>query len=176
MALGKFYCNIPLEDKRTAKSDVPFGISQDYEWVVVFAKSNLFMAGVEGKERKYFTTNDYPDRPWRIHDMSQQRTASERPNSFFDMIDPKTKKVYKANPVAVWRVTKDTFQEYYEKGRIVFPGEYEFLNITKPVLRYFKDDDAKKDGDRFGFVAVSTKLPDTIGLTQDGTRDFAESL
>jgi adenine-specific DNA-methyltransferase len=159
--------------KRTAKSDVPFGISQDYEWIIVFAKSNLFIASVEGKERKYFLSTDYPDRPWRIHDMSQQRTAGERANSFFDMIDPKTGKIYKANPVAVWRVTKDTFQEYYDKGRIIFPGEYDFLNISKPVLRYFKDDDAKKDGDRFGFVAVSTKLPETIGLTQDGTRDFA---
>ena len=160
--------------KRTAKSDVPFGISQDYEWIVVFAKSNLFIASVEGKERKYFSSKDYPNRPWRIHDMGQQRTAGERPNSFFDMIDPKTGNVYKADPVAVWRITKDTFQEYYDKGRIVFPGEYDFLNISKPVLRYFKDDDAKKDGARFGFVAVSTKLPDTIGLTQDGTRDFAK--
>ena len=28
--------------KRTAKSDVPFGVSQDYEWVICFAKSSLF--------------------------------------------------------------------------------------------------------------------------------------
>ena len=35
--------------KRTAKSDVPFGISQDYEWVLCFAKQN-YIANLEGKE------------------------------------------------------------------------------------------------------------------------------
>ena len=39
--------------KRTAKSDVPFGISQDYEWIVCYAKSSLFKGSIAGKERKY---------------------------------------------------------------------------------------------------------------------------
>lgn len=30
--------------KRTAKTDVPFGISQDYEWILVYAKSEMFNA------------------------------------------------------------------------------------------------------------------------------------
>lgn len=34
--------------KRTAKSDVPFGVSQDFEWVLCFAKSNKFVARVTG--------------------------------------------------------------------------------------------------------------------------------
>lgn len=85
--------------KRTAKSDVPFGISQDYEYIVAFAKSDNFLAHTEGKERKYFTTNDYPDRPWRIHDLTTQRNAEERPNSFFTMINPKNGKEYPANPI-----------------------------------------------------------------------------
>jgi adenine-specific DNA-methyltransferase len=29
--------------KRTAKSDVPFGISQDYEWIICYAKSDKFI-------------------------------------------------------------------------------------------------------------------------------------
>ena len=36
--------------KRTAKSDVPFGISQDYEWIVCYAKSSLFKGSIAGKE------------------------------------------------------------------------------------------------------------------------------
>lgn len=38
--------------KRTAKSDVPFGISQDYEYILVFAKSEFFKASIEGGNRK----------------------------------------------------------------------------------------------------------------------------
>ena len=56
--------------KRTAKSDVPFGVSQDFEWVLAFAKSQGFKASIKGKERKYYETPDFPGRPWRIHDQT----------------------------------------------------------------------------------------------------------
>jgi adenine-specific DNA-methyltransferase len=158
--------------KRTAKSDVPFGVSQDFEWILVFSKTDKYKAGIESKSRKYYESSDFPNRPWRIHDMSKQTTASERPNSFFDIIDPKTGKVYPANPNAVWRITKETFQDYYADGRIVFPDDYDFLRISKPVLRYFKDDDALKGGDMFGYTSVSTLFPKEIGMTEDGSKDF----
>lgn len=160
--------------KRTAKSDVPFGVSQDYEWILCFAKSSNTKLRTSGKERKYLTSDDYPNRPWRIHDLTKQTTASERPNSFFTMKNPKNGEEFPANPNATWRITKDTFQEYYDKGKIVFPGDYSFLKISKPVMRYFKDDDMRKAGDDFGSVALSTKLPDEIGMSLNGTKEITE--
>ena len=116
--------------KRTAKSDVPFGISQDYEWVLCYAKSDKFVACIEGGTRKYFETDDLPGRPWRIHDLTKQTSASERPNSFFTMVNPKNGDEYPANPNRTWAITKETFDKYYADGRIVFPGDYDFLNIS----------------------------------------------
>ena len=162
--------------KRTAKSDVPFGVSQDYEWIICYSKTNTFIASVEGKERKYFVSDDYPNKPWRIHDLTTQRTASERPNSYFTIINPKNGDEYPCNPNATWRITKETFDDYYKAGRLVFPGDYPFLNISKPVLRYWKEDDMKKAGDSFGRVAVSTKFPDNIGMSQDGTKEITDLL
>ena len=167
---ANFVATIPWR-KRTAKSDVPFGISQDYEWVVIYAKSSNFLASIEGKERKYYTTPDFPNRPWRVHDLTKQTTASERPNSFFTIVNPKTGDQYPANPNRTWAITEETFEQYYDENRIVFPGDYSFLNISKPALRYWKEDDMKKAGDSFGRVAVSTKLPDEIGMSQDGTKE-----
>ena len=158
--------------KRTAKSDVPFGISQDYEWILCYAKTDKYAAAQEGGNRKYFETDDLPGRPWRIHDLTTQRNASERPNSFFTIINPKTGKEYPANPNRVWAVTKETIEQYFAEKRIVFPGDYDFLNISKPALRYFKEDDMKKAGEQFGYISVSTKLPDEIGMTQDGTKEI----
>jgi adenine-specific DNA-methyltransferase len=158
--------------KRTAKSDVPFGVSQDYEWVICYSKSYSFVSGIKSTGRKYFATPDFPHRTWRIHDLATQRNASERPNSYFDMINPKNNKIYPANPNSVWRITKDTFQSFYDNNRIIFPGDYEFLKNSNPVLRYFKDDDEKKDGKMFGLSSVSTNLPNGIGMTQDGTKDI----
>lgn len=158
--------------KRTAKSDVPFGISQDYEWVICYAKTANFAARITGTERKYFETPDYPGRPWRIHDLTTQRTASERPNSNFVMVNPKTGDKYPANPLRTWAVTRETFMQYYSEGKIVFPGDYDFLRINKPAFRYWKEDDIKKAGDMFGLMPVSTNLPDNIGMSLDGTKEI----
>ena len=160
--------------KRTAKSDVPFGVSQDYEWILCYAKSESFRACLEGGTRKYFETPDFPGRPWRIHDLTTQRSALERPNSNFTMVNPKTGKEYPANPNRTWAVTKETFVQYYSEGRIVFPDDYDFLSISKPAFRYWKDDDMAKAGESFGYIPVSTKLPDNIGMTQDGTKEITE--
>ena len=168
-----FVAQIPWR-KRTAKSDVPFGVSQDYEWIICYAKSSKFVAHTQGTERQYFETPDFPNRPWRIHDLTTQRTAAERPNSNFTMINPKTGEGYPANPLRTWAVTLDTFDDYYERGKIVFPGDYDFLNIKKPAFRYWKEDDMAKAGDAYGLMPMSTKLPDNIGMSLDGTREITE--
>ena len=168
-----FVAQIPWR-KRTAKSDVPFGVSQDYEWIICFTKSEKFIASIENNGRKYYESPDFPNKPWRIHDMTTQRTANERPNCFFTIVNPRTKEEYPANPNRVWANNEETFLEYYSANRIVFPGDYDFLNITKPVIRYWKEDDEKKAGDNFGKVAVSTKLPDDIGMSQDGTKEMTD--
>ena len=170
-----FVAQIPWR-KRTAKSDVPFGVSQDYEYILCFAKSSNFAASIDGKERKYYETPDFVGRPWRVHDLTKQTTASERPNSYFTIVNSKTGAQYPANPNRTWAITEDTFKIYYAENRIVFPGDYSFLNIQKPVLRYWKEDDMKKAGDKFGKVAVSTKLPDNIGMSQDGTKEITSLL
>jgi len=158
--------------KRTAKSDVPHGISQDCEYIFCYAKSDLFQGAVKGKERKYYVTDDFPNRAWRFHDLTTQRTAAERPNSFFTIVNPKNGKEYPASSLRTWAITEETFKEYYAADRIIFPGDYDFLKISKPVLRYWKDDDIKKAGKNFGMVAASTFLPAEVGMTQDGTKEI----
>ena len=159
--------------KRTAKSDVPHGISQDCEYILCYANKK-FLGGLKGKARKYFLTKDFPNREWRFHDLTTQKVASERPNSDFTIINPKNGKKYPNNPMRCWAITKETFQQYYDADRIIFPGDYEFLKISKPVLRYWKEDDIKKSGENFGMAAVSTFLPAEVGMTQDGTKEITE--
>lgn len=162
--------------KRTAKSDVPFGVSQDYEWILCFAKQN-FWAGVP-YERKYYYTPDFPGDGWRLADLTTQRSATERPNSAFDMIDPKTGKIYPFDPNRVWGVTKETFEKYYSEGKIVFPGDYPFLKIKKPAFRVFESEDKikaiKKYGTESPMKAVSTELPKEVGRSEDGNKEIVE--
>lgn len=127
---------------RSGKSDVPFNFSRDFDWILVYTnvQDSQKIVG-RSVERKYYETPDFPGQPWRLADLTKQTTAKERPNSFFTMIDPKTGKGYPASEKRTWNVSIDTFQEYYDKGEIVFPGDYDFLNISKPYARKFKKND-----------------------------------
>lgn len=170
---GNFVALFPWK-KRTAKSDVPFGISQDFEWVYCYAKSNTLM-GI-AHERKYYQTEDYPNDGWRLSDLTKQTSADERPNSAFDMVDPKTGKNYPFNPKRTWIVSIDTFQDYYNRGKIVFPDDYEFLNISTPAYRVFESEDKAKAYKKFGsedaIKSVSTFFPKEIGMSENGNDDI----
>jgi adenine-specific DNA-methyltransferase len=162
--------------KRTTKSDVPFGVSQDYEWVITFTKAKL-QAGV-AYERKYYETIDFPNDRWRLADLTKQTSADERPNSAFVMVDPKTGKKYAYNQQRVWAVTEDTFPEYYRKGKIVFPDDYDFLNMSIPAFRVFESEDKEKAIKKFGtdkaMKAVSTFLPKEIGMNEGGNKEMVD--
>jgi adenine-specific DNA-methyltransferase len=162
--------------KRTAKSDVPFGVSQDYEWILAFTKGE-FGAGIS-VERKYYESEDFPDDRWRLSDITTQRSEEERPNCAFTMVDPKTNKKYFHNPKRVWGVSKDTFHSYYDKGKIVFPDDYDFLNISIPAYRVFESEDKakalKKYGSENAKKAVSTFLPKEVGMSEDGNKEIVE--
>lgn len=163
--------------KRTAKTDVPFGISQDYEWILIYAKSAKFNAFTQREnQRKYYKTDDIPGREWRAHDLTTQRTAEERPNSAFTLVDPKNGARYPVNPNRVWAVTVDTLPEYMKEKKIIFPGDYAFLKISKPQMRYYRDEDEakaiKKTGSKAGISATTTFLPSEVGMTKEGTADL----
>jgi adenine-specific DNA-methyltransferase len=163
--------------KRTAKTDVPYGVSQDYEWVLGYSKSYNFYAGVS-IERKYHISDDYPNDRWRLSDLTTQKIEADRPNSAFDLVNPKNGKIYPYNPNRLWGITKDTFQNYYDKGKIVFPEDYDFLKITIPAYRVFESEDTakniKKNGSDVATKSVSTSFPKTVGMTESGTKEMTD--
>jgi len=127
---------------RNGKSDVPFNLSQDFDWLLCYTNVDYKNSPIgRGVDRRYFETDDYPGQPWRLADATSQRTAIERPNSYFTMVNPKTGDEYPANEKRTWALTRDTFDYYYQKGAIVFPGDYDFLSIGKPYIRKFKSED-----------------------------------
>lgn len=121
-------------------------------------------------------TDDYPNDRWRLSDLTKQTSADERPNSAFNMVDPKTGISYSYNPNRVLAVSRDTFQDYYGKGKIVFPDDYDFLNISIPAYRVFESEDKqkaiKKCGSEDAMKAVSTLLPKEVGMSEDGNKDI----
>jgi adenine-specific DNA-methyltransferase len=154
-----FIATIPRKT-RNGKSDVPYKLSQDFDWLLIFTKGanpteKLFQRTVE---RKYYTSDDYPNDEWRLTDLTKQTPTAERPNSDFTLVNPRNGNEYPVNPNRSWAVTKDTAPDYINKGRIVFPGDYDFLNIQQPAMRVFKSDEIEKNGTDFDKAYVSTEF------------------
>ena len=155
---------------RDGKSDVPFNFSQDFDWILVYTKASENQAVIGREiERKYYETPDFPNRPWRTADLTKHTTVKERPNSDFTMINPKTGKEYPVNPKRSWAVTKNTFEEWYQKGGIGFPDDYDFMRGDKPFRRIFKDEDIKKN--KPTYVSSDTLLKDFISDLLDKAKN-----
>ena len=140
-----FIATVPRKT-RSGKSDVPYKLSQDFDWMLMYTKGaskkdNLFQRDVS---RRYYKTSDFPDDEWRLSDLTTQRTIHERPNSDFTLVNPGNGEGFPVNPNRCWGITKDSVDEYLRKGKIVFPGDYDFLNIKRPAMRVFKSEDIGK--------------------------------
>ena len=152
-----FIATVPRKT-RTGKSDVPYKLSQDFDWMLMYTKGaskkeELFRRSIS---RKYYQTADFPDDEWRLSPLTTQRTIQERPNSNFTLVNPKNGQEFPVNPNRCWAITKDTFNEYLSRGKIVFPGDYDFLNMKSPAMRVFKSEEIERRGDDFDKAYVSS--------------------
>ena len=154
-----FIATVPRKT-RSGRNNVPYNLSQDFDWMLIYTnkaskKEYLFQRTVS---RKYRKSPDFPDDEWRLSDITVQATIHERPNCNFTMVNPKNGEEFPVNPDRCWGFPKDSFDDYYERGKIVFPGDYDFLNIEKPSLRVFKSEDIHKKGDDFDKSSVSSNF------------------
>ena len=142
---NNFIATVPRKT-RSGKSDVPYKLSQDFDWMLMYTKGaskkdNLFQRNVS---RRYYKTSDFPDDEWRLSDLTKQTTIQERPKSNFTLVNPRNGEEFPVNPNRSWSITVDTVDEYLRKQKIVFPGDYDFLNIKRPAMRVFKSEDIGK--------------------------------
>jgi len=154
-----FIATVPRKT-RSGKSDVPYKLSQDFDWMLMYTKGvskndELFQRTVI---RKYYKTPDFPNDEWRLTDLTTQRTIRERPNSNFTLVNPRNGQEFPVNPNRCWGITKDSVDEYLRKKKIVFPGDYDFLDMERPSKRVFKSEDIERKGEDFDKSYVSSNF------------------
>lgn len=160
-----FVATVPRKT-RSGKSDVPYKLSQDFDWILFYTKSAspkeaLFQRTVA---RRYHKSDDFPNDEWRLTDLTKQTSVEERQNSNFTLVNPRNGDKYPANPNRSWAITVDTVDGYLARKKIVFPGDYEFLNIEQPAMRVFKSEETARKGDDYDKSYVST---DFLNLVMD---------
>ena len=154
-----FIATVPRKT-RSGRNNVPYNLSQDFDWMLMYTnkaskKNDLFQRSVL---RKYYKSSDFPGDEWRLSDITVQATIHERQNCNFTLVNPKNREEFPVNPDRCWGFPADSFGDYYKRGKIVFPGDYDFLNIRKPALRVFKSEEIEKKGDDFDKSSVSSNF------------------
>ncbi len=160
-----FIATVPRKT-RSGKSDVPYKLSQDFDWILIYTKGASTKEALFARSfsRKYHKSPDFPDDEWRLTDLTKQTTVAERPNSNFTLVNPKNGDEFPVNPNRSWSITKDTVDDHLRRNKIVFPRDYDFLKITIPYMRVFRSEDIAKKGEDFGKTYVSS---DFVNRTMD---------
>ena len=120
-----FICNFVWR-RRTGSNDASNFVSIDHESILCYSKSEKTkFKGLKKDFSKYKNPDNDPRGEWMADNLTCNKTATERPNLFYDLIDPKTNKVYKCNPNRVWVYEKNRMNKMIEEEKIIFPNEKE---------------------------------------------------
>jgi adenine-specific DNA-methyltransferase len=116
-------------------------VSVDHEYVVAYHGGCLSsFAGIAKTFGAYSNPDDDPNGDWTSGDLTVGMTKDQRPNQFYDLIDPKTKRSYKANPNRVWAFIPETMAREIAEGRVMFPDKAGGRPMVKRYRKNLKSD------------------------------------
>jgi len=112
-------------------------LSVDHEYVVAYFKADTSsLSGVKKDYKNYSNPDNDPKGHWTLGDLTVGMTRDQRPNQYYDLIDPHTNQTHKPNPQRVWTYAPETMAERVLEGRVVFPQS----STGRPMLkRYLVD-------------------------------------
>jgi adenine-specific DNA-methyltransferase len=149
--------------KRRASSQLDKSkCSTDHEYVLAY-KGKEFTAfrGVDKDYKGYSNPDNDPRGPWTPGDLTVGMTGDMRPNQYYDLVDPKTGKVYKANYNRVWSYIPESMNQLIADNRIVFPED----TSKRPMRKRFA---SELDSD----TNPQSTWMDSVGMNTEGTKQM----
>ena len=138
-------------------------VSIDHEYVVCFSRNpGVVFWGKEKDYKNYSNPDNDPRGPWTTGDLTVGMNGDARPNQFYDLVDPKTGKVYHPNFNRVWSYIPESMNKLIADGRVLFPED----TTKRPMLKRFASE-LRVSNDPF------SSWMDSIGLNTEGTRLLA---
>jgi adenine-specific DNA-methyltransferase len=108
--------------RRSGANDPKNLVSSDHEYLLCYKRSNkTTLKGIEKNLNNYKNPDNDPRGDWVAGDLTCGKTKDERPNLYYDIKDPKTEKIYKANPNRVWRFERERMLKEINDGKVLFP-------------------------------------------------------
>ncbi len=146
--------------RRTSSAMDQSKVSTDHEYVLIYHRGKFEpFKGLEKDYKGYSNPDNDPRGPWVAGDLTVGMNADMRPNQFYDLVDPKTGKIYHPNYNRVWSYAPDSMQQLIDEDRIVFPED----TTQRPMKKRFANE-LKSNTNPF-----STWMSE-IGLNTEGTK------
>ena len=108
--------------KRTGSNDSQNMVSLDHDYIVAYTK--IVDAKLNGELKdssNYKNPDNDPLGAWAKDNLTCNKTASERPNLFYSIVDPETGIEYECNPNRVWAYEKERMERNIQEGKVIFP-------------------------------------------------------
>lgn len=138
-------------------------VSIDHEYVVCYSKTTgVVFWGKQKDYKKYSNPDNDPRGPWIKDNLTVGMNGDARPNQYYDLVDPKTGKVYHPNFNRVWSYIPESMDRLIQEGRIIFPED----TSKRPMLKRFASE-LRIANDPF------SSWMDCVGLNTEGTRMLA---
>jgi len=164
---GNFVANA-IWQKRYAPSNDALWLSDNHDHILIYAKSKVewrpnFLERTEAQNELYRNLDNDPRGPWMSDNYTCAKTAEERPNLFYPVINPNTKEEVWPSRTRVWAFEPETHMRHVEEGRIYWGRNG--TNSTPRLKKYLSE------LRRPGTVPQTIWTYAEVGHTQDAKRE-----
>jgi len=136
--------------------------STDHEYVLAYKMNNFkSFRGIDKDYKGYSNPDNDPRGPWTTGDLTVGMTGDMRPNQYYDLVDPKTGKVYKPNYNRVWSYIPESMAKLIAENRIVFPED----TSKRPMKKRFA---SEMDSD----TNPQSTWMDSVGMNTEATKQM----
>jgi adenine-specific DNA-methyltransferase len=110
-------------------------VSVDHEYVVAYQRGGFkSFFGKQKDYANYRNPDNDPNGDWTLGDLTVGMTKEQRPNQFYDLVEPITGRLFPANPNRVWAFIQESMDQQIAAGRVVFPED----NNKRPMVKRYK--------------------------------------
>lgn len=154
--------------RRVSSALADYRVSTDHEYILAYQRGEF--TGFIGESKNYHSyknPNNDAKGDWMLDNLTVGMTKDQRPNQFYDLVDPITGNVFHPNPNRVWAYIQTSMNKLIEEGKIYFPTDPN----KRPMLKRYKSN-LKTDKN-----PISTLIPTAqnnsgfySGLNSEGTK------
>jgi len=153
--------------KRYSPSNDALGLSQSHDNILVYAREKSLWRPNKIERSAdvpsaYKNPDGDPRGPWRPDNYKCNKSADERPNLYYAIIQPKTGKELWPKRTAVWRYSEETHERHKREGLIWWGVDG--TNEVPAYKRFLHDVDS-------GVVPQTVWLWKEVGHNQDANRE-----